>query len=87
MLKKIEKINCVLADYFSKHKGEKVRAKDMMERFIEAGIFQSDIREGLPIRKLLRELDEKNMLHLIPYLYADRKAKNTNWYFSDNISQ
>ena len=79
----IGKINTVLADYFNTHKGETVKAKEMMEYFVRAGIFQSDVKGGLPIRKLLRELDAENRLDMIPYVRAKRKAVNTNWFFSD----
>ena len=79
---KIEKINQVLADYFEKNKSmNRVPAKDMMDYFVGAGIFKEDRKNGYPIRKLLRELDEKNELHLIPYVVAERKIANTNWFF------
>ena len=39
---KITTINKVLADYFGKHPGCTVMAKDMMNDFIEAGVFPSD---------------------------------------------
>ena len=80
---KIKRINAVLALYFSKHKGESVKAKDMMPAFIEAGIFESDRKGGLPIRQLLRDLDETNSLTLIPFVHAERKSVNTNWFFTD----
>jgi hypothetical protein len=80
---KIKKINVVLTDYFSKHKGETVKAKEMMGDFVKAGIFTEDRKGGLPIRQLLRELDEENNLGLIPFVYAERKPVNTNWYFTD----
>lgn len=80
---KIEKINKVLADYFAKNKNvTRVRALDMMDEFVKAGIFKSDSeRAGLPIRSLLRELDRNNLLDLIPYIVVERKEKNRNWYF------
>ncbi len=80
---KIENINKVLADYFARNKNVKrVRALDMMEEFVKAGIFKSDSeRAGLPIRKLLRELDKNNQLDLIPYIVVEQKDKNRNWYF------
>lgn len=84
---KINKINSVLSDYFSKHRGETVRAKEMMAEFIRAGIFTEDRKNGLPIRQLLRELDEEDNLNLIPFVIAERKAVNTNWYFSDVSTQ
>ena len=80
---KIEKINKVLADYFEKNKSVKrVRALDMMDYVVDAGIFKKDYeRSGLPIRNLLRELDENNQLDLIPYVVVERKERNSNWYF------
>ena len=81
---KIEKINKVLADYFERNKNvEKIPALDLMDEFVAAGIFKSDSeRAGLPIRKILRELDSKNELYLIHYVVAERKQKNTNWFFA-----
>jgi hypothetical protein len=34
---------------------------------------------------LLRELDEKNLLDLIPYVIVDRKSVNWSWYFAPII--
>ena len=77
---KISKINQVLEDYFKTH-SQRIPAKDLMPEFIKAGIFPKDNKNGLPIRKLLRELDKKNELDKIPYIFPDRKEINTNWYF------
>lgn len=38
-------------------------------------------KNGLPIRNLIRQLGTSNQLHLIPYLFADRKMVYTKWYF------
>ena len=80
---KIVKTNQVLAEFFEKSKGiKRIPALDMMDYFVNAGIFKKDYdRPGLPIRKLLRELDESNELHQIPYVVVERKEKNRNWYF------
>ena len=75
-------INKILAEFFSSPQApEIISAKDMMPLFIKKGVFTSDQREGLPIRQLLRELDERNMLSLIPYVLPQRKKKYTYWYF------
>lgn len=79
----IEQINAVIAEYFVAHKEQKIPAKDLMPEFIKAKIFKANSADGLPIRKLLRELDKANTLYLIPYVYAERKEKNTNWFFID----
>lgn len=79
---KIRLINLVISAYFEEYKSEHtISAKDLMPYFIQAGIFTKDEKNGLPIRKLLRKLDKSNQLSLISFVYADRKAVNTNWYF------
>jgi hypothetical protein len=78
----LKKINQVIASFFEKNTSiTKIRAKELMPYFIAAGIFLHDHRGGFPIRKILRELDENNELHLIPCVLSERKTKNTNWYF------
>ena len=84
-MKKIDKINAInkaIEKYFKLNPSvSKVLAKDLMPFFIKEGIFKKDNREGLPIRSLLRELDDEKQLHLIPTLLAEQKSINTNWYF------
>ena len=78
----IERINKVVSDYFASHASvDKIRAKDLMEEFIAAGIFKADHKNGLPIRDLLRELDDQGRLSELPNLEPERKEKNTYWYF------
>lgn len=81
-MNKIDLINQVVKLYFDHNRSQvEVPAKDLMPYFIKAGTFVKDEKNGLPIRKVLRDLDKKNQLHLIPFVYADRKKINTNWYF------
>jgi len=78
----INKINDTICEFFNKNPHvNSIRAKELMPYFIEAGVFAKDHKEGLPIRDLLRVLDELNKLYLIPYIYPERKIKNTFWYF------
>lgn len=80
---KLFRINQVLERYFQQHPNSgRIMAKDLMPTFIREGVFSKDHRNGLPIRKVLRELDKKKQLHKIPYVIADRKAVNTNWFFA-----
>lgn len=80
---KIHSINKVLFEYFTNNKAnEPVLAKHFMNEFIKAGIFPTDLKQGLQIRTLLRELDRTNQLHLIPFVFPVRKNKNTNWFFA-----
>lgn len=79
---KIKIINDTLAEYFAKTDNpRKVPAKDLMPEFIRAGVFKTDNKGGLPIRRLLRELDKSDKLSLIPYVLAERKDVNVSWYF------
>lgn len=86
-MEKISQINTVVKSYFEQNKSvSEILAKELMPIFVKAGIFTEDVKNGLPLRKILRKLDEQNQLHLIPFVYADRKAKNVNWYFRRNNS-
>lgn len=78
----IDKINTVIQAYFEQNTTIiMVKAKDLMPHFIAAGIFKKDEKHGLPIRNFLRDLDRELQLQCIPYVFADRKDKNVNWYF------
>lgn len=80
----ISLINKILRDYFAVPENPRIiPAKELMSRFIEHGVFSDDNKNGLPIRKLLRKLDQDNSLRLIPYVHAERKPTNTNWFFTD----
>lgn len=80
---RIEQINKVLKDYFRTNPhSAPVPAKDFMPQFIDHGIFNKDHRNGLPIRNLLRQLDADGDLDLIPFVVAERRSKNTFWYFA-----
>lgn len=79
---RIKKVNTILEDYFNNQNNpQKVQAKEMMPLFIQKGIFNSNQRDGLPIRNLLRKLDSEGRLKEIPYVHPERKGRNTNWYF------
>lgn len=81
-MEKVKAIQKVVEDYFANNPSESlIPAKDLMPYFIKANIFVQDQKNGLPIRKILRQLDENNQLHLLPKVIADRKAKNTIWFF------
>lgn len=82
-VEKIRKINEVVERFFDDPGNpRRIAAKDLMPLFIRKGIFTTDHRNGLPIRSLLRELDRRKALSLIPYVFADRKNSNVNWYFT-----
>lgn len=79
---KIYEINKAIDEYFKLNQSvDEIRPKDLMPLLIKNGVFEIDHRNGLPLRKILRELDSRDQLYLIPSLYADRKKTNTYWYF------
>ncbi len=81
-LSKIKSINDTLDAFFSSDSARSITpAKDLMPAFIKAGVFTKDIKNGKPIRDILRELDKADQLKLIPYLHAERKGLDTYWYF------
>lgn len=81
---KAGRIDQTVRDYFDSNPSIKeVAAKDLMELFVEKGIFNKDYsRPGLPIRNLLRQLDAENKLSLLKHCKVVRHAVNRNWYFN-----
>jgi hypothetical protein len=80
---KAGRIDQVVRDYFAQHpRVNELPAKDLMPLFVEKGIFNKDyVREGLPIRSVLRALDSAGKLDLLKHCKVERKAINRNWYF------
>lgn len=79
---RIRLINQTLAEYFKTH-SDKVRAQDFMDEFVKRGIFNQDSKKhGLPLRKLMRELDDEKKLSDIPHLLAERTSGKTFWFFA-----
>lgn len=76
----IELINEVIAEYFNSHKEDWIPAKDIMPALINAGVFTRDFKKGMPLRKILRLLDQENELDKIPSVHAERNEKVTYWY-------
>jgi hypothetical protein len=80
----ILKINEVINAYFKLNSQIKIiPAKDLMPQFIKAGIFVKGCKKWFSLLgNVLRGLDSKTQLSAIPFTVAERKAKNTNWFFS-----
>jgi len=82
---KIGRIDQIVRDYFLGHPDQKeILAKELMPLFIEKGIFFKNHRDGLPIRSLLRHLDQDNKLSLLKHVQVVRHAVNRNWYFQSD---
>jgi len=56
-------------------------AKKLMPSLIDAGVFDRDRKNGLPLRQKLKTLDENDELSLIPRVYPERFGQDTYWYF------
>jgi hypothetical protein len=81
-ISQINKINKAVQEFFSENpETQSIAAKELMPKLIAAGVFTYNHRDGLPLRELLRSLDRSNQLKLIPSLHAERKTKNTYWFF------
>jgi len=78
----VKQINDVVMAYFKANPTtEWIPAKTVMPELIKAGVFVKDVKKGLPLRKVLRDLDRENALDKIPLIHAERKEKNVYWYF------
>jgi hypothetical protein len=79
---KVDRINKVVEEYFEKNPEVSiVPVKKLMPDFIKVEIFIKDTKNGLPIRKFLRSLDDNKQLDLIPNIYTEREGQTIYWYF------
>jgi hypothetical protein len=82
MTKEIENINQVIEAYFKAHADTTiVPVKELMQEFIAAGVFKKDVKNGKPIRDVLKQLNKSNELAQIPYAHAMQNGDDTYWYF------
>lgn len=83
-LHKIGRIDQVVRDFFRENPVvEEIPAKDLMQLFVDKGIFNKDYsRPGLPVRNLLRTLDAENKLGMLKHCKVVRNTVNRNWYFT-----
>lgn len=80
-IQKALRIKRAVNEYFEKTTETKVQAKELMNLFIEKGIFKHNHKDGFPIRNFLAHLEEEKHLHLIPQAHFEQKDINENWYF------
>lgn len=60
-------INQAVTLHFQKnHSVTQLKPKDEMPILVTSRVFSKDHCAGLPLRNVLRELNRKNLLHLIP---------------------
>lgn len=77
----IDQINNVIKNYFNNNtKVNWIAIKDIMPDMVSAGVFNKDVKKGLPFRKVLRALDKDNKLDRIPLIHAERTETAVYWY-------
>lgn len=77
----IVKMGYVIQEFLGKEKMNDAKPKDLMPILIQKGFFVKDHREGLPLREILRELDNRKQLYLLPQVRVERKEKRY-WFFN-----
>ncbi len=60
---------------------DSAKPRDLMPYMVQKSVFNRDYREGLPLRKVLRELDQSGKLGLIRGLRMERQLANRRWFF------
>ena len=77
-----QKINEAVEVYFNDNPDTKwFPAKKLMPLLIQRGVFLKDKKSGMPLRKVLRELDKAKQLEAIPRIHTERVEIDTYWYF------
>lgn len=81
----VELINKAVLEYFKNNVSNSYcKPKDLMPILIKYGLFEKDSRKGLPLRKILRYLDDNNEVYeKIPSIRIERKTKNRFWFFDN----
>ncbi len=78
----IKSMSTAIETYLIQNNIPIAKPKDLMGYLIQKKFFKADHRQGLPLRKILRELHKQNKLKLIPQAYYTQPKKNKFWFFS-----
>ena len=77
-----QRINEAVDAYFESHADiQQFSAKKIMPDLVKNGVFIRDIKNGMPLRQVLRALDIQGELELVPRAYAERIGADIYWYF------
>ena len=77
----IVKMGYAIQNYLEKSDIKSAKPAELMEPLIELGFFDKDHRKGLPLRNILRDLNEANKLYLLPQVQKELKTQNIWWSF------
>jgi hypothetical protein len=78
----VVKMGYVIQDFLEKSSKFDAKPPELMGLLIEKGFFKYDIREGKPLRDVLRKLDDNDLLYLLPQVRVDRMGVNRQWFFN-----
>lgn len=90
-----QRINESVDAYFQAHTDiQWFAAKRIMPDLVKKGVFSRDIKNGMPLRQVLRALDSSGQLEQIPRAHGERFGLDIYWYFvregceyiSENVS-
>mgnify|MGYP003624800112 CR=1 FL=1 len=77
----IVKVGYAIQGYLEKTGINSAKPAELMEPLMKLGSFNLDHRKGLPLRKVLRDLNENDKLYLLPQVQMELKTQNIWWSF------
>ncbi len=80
--KRVALLNQHIQEWFRLNNRVEAKPKELMTYLIEKEVYKNDNRQGNPLRKDLRKLRDKNLLHLIKGVKLDQKAKISIWFLT-----
>lgn len=69
----IVRMGYAIQNYLESSALKSAKPKELMKRLIELGFFEKDQGEGLPLRNVLRNLNEIDKLYLLPNVQKEMK--------------
>ncbi|MBU2948054.1 hypothetical protein [Zobellia uliginosa] len=79
---KIVKMGYTIQQFLVDQKLNDAKPKDLMDVLIKRSYFDNDQKEGQPLRNILRQLDDENILYLLPQVRVERKDINRFSFFN-----
>ena len=67
--------------WFAMTGADVAKPRELMTYLVKQEVFSKDHREGLPLRTLLRRLEDAGQLSVITTARFDQMPKNKSWYF------
>lgn len=77
----VKLIDVYVQEWLHKENIKEAKPRELMPYLIEKGVFACDHREGLPLRKVLRQLKKDGKLKMIRGVSGELKGKNHYWLF------